>query len=141
MKITQIQIRLVKRSFGLASKRKKQIAQLFFDRLFELDPELRPLFNYVNTAEQGERVLRMLALIVSTLDDIKTFDSTMKAMGQRHIGYGVKKDHYRTFGSALIWALEKSLGAEFTPAMREAWRTAITLMASTATQEQDDALT
>lgn len=123
------------------STRKKQIAHLFFDRLFELDPELRPLFNYVDTEEQGERVLRMLALIVNTLQDVKAFDSTMKAMGQRHVGYGVKKEHYQTFGDALLWALDKSLGDAFTPAMHEAWRTAYTLMASTAIDTQDDALT
>jgi len=140
MHITQIQIRLVRRSFGLASTRKSEVAQLFFDRLFELDPELRPLFDYIDTEIQGERMLRMLALVVNTLDDRETFEPEMKAMGQRHIGYGVKKEHYQTFSGALLWALEKSLGHDFTPAMREAWRVAIAVMARTATEHQDNAL-
>lgn len=140
MQITQIQIRLVRRSFGLASIRRKQVAQLFFDRLFELDPALRPMFDYIGTEIQGERVLRMLALLVNTLDDRAVFEPEMKAMGQRHIVYGVRKDHYKTFSEALLWALEKCLGGEFTPAMREAWRVAIDVMARTATENQDSAL-
>ena len=141
MKITQIQIRLVRRSFSLASSRKTQIAQLFFDRLFQLDPNLRPLFDYVDTDEQGERVLRMLAFIIKTLDDMPTFESEIKAMGQRHLGYGVKKEDYQKFNEAFLWALEKGLGNAFTPAMREAWRTTTALITRTATEHQDSALT
>jgi len=141
MKITRIQIRLVQRSFGLVATQKKQIAHLFFDRLFEQDPALRSLFAYLDAEEQGERVLRMLALIVSTLDDMQSFDQVITAMGQRHIGYGVRKADYQTFNQALLWAMSQCLGDAFTPAMCEAWRAALDLIATTATEGQDDALT
>lgn len=141
MQITRIQIRLVRRSFSLASTHTQQIAALFFDRLFELDPDLRPLFNYVDTEAQGERVMRMLALVVSTLDNMDSFEPAVKSLGERHINYGVRDEHYQTFNAALLWALEQSLGTDFTPAMREAWRTALALMSKTATDGHSGALT
>lgn len=139
MKISQIQIRLVRRCFSLASTNTPQIAALFYDRLFELDPTIRRLFENTDMNEQRKKVMHMLAFIVNTLDDPVTFQSTMQALGKRHLDYGVQKDHYDLFNTALLWALEKSLDSKFTPAMREAWRTTLQLMKEAATNDLYDA--
>ena len=132
MKITQIQIRLVRRSFSLASTRAPQIAGLFFDRLFELDPQIRQLFQDVDMERHGKKVMRMLALIISTLDDEAALDPAMQAMGKRHAKYGVRAEHYETFCEALLWALERGLDKQFTPAMHEAWRTTLEIITEKA---------
>lgn len=129
MTITPNQIRLVRRSFSLASTRAPQIAALFFDRLFELEPELRPLFRHVDMERQGKKVMRMLALIINALDNEEVADPALKAMGQRHVKYGARAEHYQPFNAALLWAIEHSLGSQFTPAMREAWQAALEMIA------------
>ena len=139
MKISQIQIRLVRRCFSLASTNTAQIAALFYDRLFELDPTIRRLFENTDMNEQRKKVMHMLAFIINTLDDPATFQSTMQALGKRHLDYGVQKDHYDLFNTALLWALEKSLASKFTPAMREAWRTTLQMMKEAATNDLYDA--
>lgn len=131
MKLTQIQIRLVQRSFGKAAARKRQIAALFYDRLLELDPTLRPMFKG-DMEEQGRKFMNMLALIVSHLNDPEELKRRMQATSQRHIGYGVKPEHYQTVCAALLWSLEQGLGKEFTPAMREAWQSAYSIIAEIA---------
>lgn len=131
MTITQIQIRLVRRSFGRAATKKRLIAALFYDRLFELDPALRPMFKG-DMEEQGRKFMRMLALIVSHLDDLDQLKTKLQSSNQRHNTIGVRPEHYETVGAALLWALEMGLGKEFTPAMREAWLTAYEIIAQLA---------
>ncbi len=52
-------------------------------------------------------------------------------LGERHAGYGVRKEHYLTLEQALIAMLEKCLGPNFTPETRLAWACVYELLAST----------
>src|SRR5690606_6076252 len=131
MQLTQIQIRLVQRSFGRAATKKRLIATLFYDRLLELDPSLRPMFKG-DMEEQGRKFMRMLALIVSRLHEPEELKRRIEAASQRHNDVGVRPEHYLTVGAALLWALEQGLGKEFTPAMREAWLAAYDVIAQIA---------
>jgi nitric oxide dioxygenase len=63
----------------------------------------------------------------------------VRALGARHAGYGVEEEHYATVGAALLWTLDKGLGAEFTPAVREAWTTTYSLLANTMIDAQRSA--
>jgi methyl-accepting chemotaxis protein len=132
MQLTQIQIRQVQQSFGKAATKRRFITTLFYDRLFELDPSLRPMFRNLNLEEQGCRFMQMLALVISSLNDPARFKQRLENLGERHLYYGVQREHYTTFGAALLWALEKGLGKDFTPAAREAWRAFYNLVAETA---------
>jgi hemoglobin-like flavoprotein len=132
MQLTQIQIRQVQQSFGKAATKRSFITSLFYDRLFELNPKLRPMFGSLNLQEQGCKFMEMLALVISSLNDPVKFKQRLENMGERHLYYGVKREHYTTFGSALLWALEKGLGKDFTPAVREAWRAFYDMVAETA---------
>jgi hemoglobin-like flavoprotein len=93
---------------------------LFYERLFELDPALRPLFR-CDLEAQERRMLDSLGNLVDALDDPESFQSKLWALGRRHVGYGVENRHYETVGAALLWAMEQSLGATFTPEVRAAW--------------------
>jgi hemoglobin-like flavoprotein len=97
-----------------------QAAALFYGRLFELDPKLRPMF-HGDIAEQGKKLMTMLGLAVAGLDDLDKLKPALHALGGRHVDYGVADEHYDTVGAALLWTLEKGLGPEFTPEVKEAW--------------------
>ncbi|MBZ0302895.1 MAG: hypothetical protein K8J31_24330 [Anaerolineae bacterium] len=134
MKLTQIQIRLVQRSFGRAATKKRLVASLFYDRLMELDSTLRPMFK-ADMEEQGRKFLRMLALIVSHLDQPAELQRLIQTNHERHLRQGVKarREDYQTVCSAFIWALEHAFGKGFTPAMREAWQATFDFIADIAT--------
>lgn len=93
---------------------------MFYNRLFELDPALRPLFNG-DMAEQCRKLMQMLAVAVESLDHLETILPSVQALGQRHVVYGVKIEHYATVAEALLWTLEQGLGETFTPEVKEAW--------------------
>jgi hemoglobin-like flavoprotein len=123
------QLQLVRGTFARVEPISDQAAALFYGRLFELDPSLRSLFRG-DMVEQGRKLMQMIAVVVHGLDRLPTIVPGIEALGRRHAGYGVRDGHYTTVGSALLWTLEQGLGPAFTPAVREAWTAAYTLLAT-----------
>ena len=128
--MTPQEIALVRTSFAAVRPIADQAAALFYERLFTLDPALRPMFKGDMRA-QGAKLMQMIGLAVAGLDSLPTLVPALHDLGHRHAGYGVELRHYETVGSALIWTLEQGLGAAFTPAVRDAWLVAYHLLAKT----------
>jgi hemoglobin-like flavoprotein len=103
-------------------------AALFYDRLFEVDPSLRPLFAKTEMTAQRGKLLQALALVVASLDRLETLVPILEQLGRRHVSYGVRKQHYQSVGSALLWTLERGLGADWTREAEEAWAQAYALV-------------
>lgn len=130
------QIRLVKQTFEAIrppSRTSELVVTRFYRRLFELDPELRPLFKG-DIKAQGEKLMEMLAYLIDGLDNPATTLSTLRALGQRHATYGVQAKDYATMEAALLWTVQQSLGASYTPQVEAAWRAAYELIASVMQQ-------
>ena len=124
------QVALVQESFAKVVPIAAQAAEMFYDRLFQLDPELRPLFKG-DMKEQGKKLMSALGVVVSNLKQPEKIIGTIQEMGKRHGGYGVKAPHYDTVGQALLWTLEQGLGPAFTPETRAAWAAAYGVVADT----------
>ena len=124
------QVDLVQSSFAKVQPISDAAAQMFYDRLFELDPTLRPMFTS-DLREQGKKLMSMLAMVVSNLRHLDRIVPGVRALGERHVHYGVRDEHYATVGSALLWTLERGLGSFFTEDVREAWAAAFSLVAVT----------
>ena len=125
-----IQKELVQTSFAQVRPIAETAAALFYRRLFELDPTLRPLFKG-DLEEQGRKLMDMLGVAVKGLDRPEALLPALANLGRRHAGYGVKERDYETVGEALLWTLEQGLGPSFTPEVREAWATVYRLVADT----------
>ena len=105
-------------------------ASLFYGRLFELDPSLKPMFTS-DIKEQGKKLMTMITVAVRGLDDLGTLVPAVQALGRRHAGYGVKEEHYTTVAVALLWTLEKGLGDSWNAEVQEAWVVVYTILADT----------
>jgi hemoglobin-like flavoprotein len=128
--MTPLQKSLVKQTFAEVVPIADQAASMFYARLFELDPSLRPLFK-ISVAEQGKKLMQTLAYCVSKLDALDELLPAVKALGHKHAGYGVKDGDYETVGAALLWTLEKGLGAAFTPDVMASWAAVYQALATT----------
>lgn len=124
------QIELVQSSFAEVLPIADDAAALFYGRLFELDPSLRPMFRG-DLREQGKKLMTMLHGVVANLRSLDRIIPGVRAMATRHVGYGVRDQHYDTVGSALLWTLEQGLGEGFTPEVRDAWIEAYMILATT----------
>ncbi|GAB5560577.1 MAG: globin family protein [Synoicihabitans sp.] len=105
-------------------------ATLFYQRLFEIDPDLRPLFPEDMVA-QKRKLMTAIGAAVRGLDDLKSLVPILQQMGARHVNYGVKPEHYSTVGSALLWTLEQGLGVDFTAEVKDAWSAVYGVIAET----------
>ncbi|MGE0329247.1 MAG: globin family protein [Ramlibacter sp.] len=125
--MTPQQITLVQASFADVKPIAATAAELFYNRLFTLDPALRPLFKG-DMGQQGQMLMSMIGAAVSGLKDLERLAPVVRQLGARHVRYGVQAQHYATVGSALLWTLGQGLGDKFTPDVREAWTAAYTLL-------------
>lgn len=126
--MNQTQIQYVQDSFEQVKPISDVAATLFYGRLFELDPTLRPYFKG-DMSEQKNKLMTALAFVVAGLDRPESILPAVQALGKRHVGYGVQDAHYETVGAALLWTLGQGLGEQFTAAVAEAWAAAYTLLA------------
>jgi hemoglobin-like flavoprotein len=121
--MTPRQIEIVKLSFAKIMPFKDQAAELFYCRLFELDPSLRLMFRSDMT-EQKQKLMVAIALVVTNLEKMDNLLPAVRELGQRHKSYGVRNRHYDVVGAALMWTLEIGMGSSWTNELAEAWKDA-----------------
>jgi hemoglobin-like flavoprotein len=128
--VTPRQIALVQESWKRVQPLADKAAELFYMRLFSLEPSVRRLFKG-DMVEQGRKLMSMISVAVNSLARLETIVPAVQALGRRHAGYGVKKHHYTVVEAALLWTLAQGLGEKFTREIEEAWRTAYRVLATT----------
>lgn len=121
------QVELIQTSFVQLLSQADSGAKLFYNRLFELAPDLRPLFKG-DMAQQRRNFMDTLQIVVNGLSNLEKLLPSVQALGRRHAGYGVQEEHYETVGEALLWALEQKFGQDFTPELKRAWISAYILL-------------
>ncbi|WP_316231351.1 globin family protein [Bradyrhizobium sp. SZCCHNR1051] len=121
--MTPSQIALVQDSFAKVAPISDQAAGIFYDRLFEVAPQVRPMFPD-DLTEQRKKLMATLAVVVNGLANLPAILPAASALAKRHVDYGAKPEHYPVVGSALLWTLEKGLGEAWTPEVAEAWTAA-----------------
>jgi nitric oxide dioxygenase len=119
--MTENDITLIRESFAHLHRRKTETAQLFYGRLFDIAPEVRPLFKG-DIKSQGAKLMETLLVAIATLNDRDGLTILLEKLGRTHRDYHVEPEHYDHVGEALIWTLRTSLGDDFTPAVERAWR-------------------
>jgi nitric oxide dioxygenase len=121
--MTPDQVKLVQESFSKVAPISEQAAVLFYDRLFEVAPAVKSMFP-ADLTEQRKKLMATLAVVVNGLTNLESVLPAASALAKRHVGYGAKPEHYPVVGGALLWTLEKGLGAAWTPELAAAWTAA-----------------
>lgn len=137
--MTPNKIQLVQESFKAVAPIAETAAELFYTRLFEIAPEVEPLFDTSDMAAQGKKLMQTLAVAVKGLSDLPSIVPIVQQLGVKHINYGVETSHFSAVGDALLWTLEQGLGAQWSPALLEAWSEAYTLLSTTMIDAMEEA--
>jgi nitric oxide dioxygenase len=125
--MTPEQVKLVQQSFAQVVPIADKAAEIFYDRLFELAPAVKPLFRG-DMAEQRRKLIATLAVVVGGLSDLPSVLPAASALAKRHVGYGAQPEHYPVVGEALLWTLARGLGPQWTPDVAGAWTAAYTTL-------------
>ena len=125
--MTPQQVTLIQQSFAKVAPISEQAAALFYGRLFEIAPQVKPLFRG-DMKGQGLKLMATLAVVVNGLTNLETILPAASALAKKHVTYGVEAEHYAPVGAALLWTLERGLGADWTPDLAAAWTAAYTTL-------------
>jgi hemoglobin-like flavoprotein len=118
--MTARQVALVQQSFRLIEPIIEDASVLFYERLFEIDPSLQQMFQR-SRRDQARLLAQTLTVVVKGIDKPAQLKNAVKALGERHAGYGVRDEHYAVVAEALLWTLEAGLKDAFTSDVRDAW--------------------
>lgn len=121
--MTPEEVGLVRATFEKVKPIAPAAAGIFYGRLFEIAPEVKPLFAG-DMSEQGKKLMATLAVVIGSLHDLPAILPAASALAKKHVAYGVKPGHYAPVGEALLWTLERGLGADWTPQVAAAWGSA-----------------
>ena len=121
--MTPDQVKLVQQSFAKVAPISETAAVLFYDRLFEIAPQVKAMFPSDLTL-QRKKLMATLAVVVNGLGNLESVLPAASALAKRHVGYGARAEHYPVVGAALLWTLEKGLGDAWTPETAAAWTAA-----------------
>jgi hemoglobin-like flavoprotein len=127
--MTSNEIELVQSTFEKVRPISEAAARMFYGRLFEIAPEVKPLFKG-DMAEQGRKLMATLAVVIGSLHDLPTILPAVSTLAKKHVEYGVKPSHYAAVGVALLWTLERGLGTAWTPEAAKAWTNAYTTLSN-----------
>jgi hemoglobin-like flavoprotein len=128
MSMTPQQIELVQSTFRQVQPIAATAADIFYDRLFEIEPSARALFKR-DIKGQGHDFMQVLAVAVGGLSTMSTLVPIVQQLGVRHAGYGVRAAHYESARAALMWMLALTLQDAYTEDVRAAWNTAFAMLA------------
>ncbi len=136
--MTPEQVGLIQKSFEKVAPIQEVAADLFYNRLFELDPSLRTMFPE-DLSEQKKKLMATIAFVVASLDRLDQIVPAVESLGRSHVAYGVQDKHYDTVGAALLWTLEQGLGEAWNDELKSAWAAAYGLLADTMQSAAADA--
>ncbi|MFK7967323.1 MAG: globin family protein [Burkholderiaceae bacterium] len=118
--MTPEQKQIVKDTWAQVLPIKDAAADMFYGRLFEQYPEVRPYFKS-DMKGQGEKLMTMLNQAVMSLDHIEKLIAPLHQAGLAHKGYGVHASDYDKVGECFLWTLSQGLGDAYTADVAEAW--------------------
>lgn len=121
---------LLRNSFNLVVDRQPQITPRFYEILFARYPQVQPLFGRNARKQQAEMLQQALVAVIEHLEDASWLETTLSAMGKKHIEYGVTDEMYEWVGASLLATLAEIAGNDWTPELEQAWSTAYGAIAS-----------
>lgn len=137
MKLTEQEIRTVKETWGIVITKKLAAGQLFYNRLFEIAPDVKHLFKE-DISEQADKLVSMVTIIAAKLNKLDEVLKEVDFLARKHNKYGAKPEHYKAVGEALLWTLEQGLHDKWTPEVKGAWTKVYTILSSAMIQVQNE---
>lgn len=105
----------------------EQAMCLFYDRLFEIAPEVRSLFQG-DLIAQRRMLMQMVHSVVIGLTRPENILMGLHELGRVHESYGIRLLDYDVLKEVFLWMLSQILEEEFTDEVRTAWEQTLNLV-------------
>ncbi len=127
--MTPQQETLIRETWRQVSPIAEAAAEMFYSRLFEIEPAARELFHATDMARQRRAVIEALTFVVEELEKPEALLPVLHDLGRRHAAYGLRDTHFEAVGAALLWTLAQGLGPAWSPKAEAAWTEAYGMIA------------
>jgi hemoglobin-like flavoprotein len=117
-------------SFDLLAPRGEELMDEFYSRLFAAAPAVRPFFPS-DLKRQKTMLLATLVLLRKSLRNLDAIVPKLKDLGERHVAYGARPEHYPLVGATLIASMAAIGGPNWKPEYERAWGAAFEIVAAT----------
>lgn len=118
--LTAEQKRLIRESFVRLEPAIDLVGQLFYLKLYRLDPSFRARFGG-DPEVLGRKFIAGVKLTIVSLKHEDCLTPIIKLLGLRQRQLGMKVRDYRMMSKAWIWTLERSLEKSLTRQTKDAW--------------------
>lgn len=123
-------IEALETSFDLLAPRGDELVEVFYERLFDRAPGVRPLFAHVDMKKQRAMLLATLVLLRKSLRDLDSVAPKLREMGARHVSYGAVPGAYPIVGEVLIASMAQLAGDAWTNEHAASWAEAYAVVQS-----------
>jgi nitric oxide dioxygenase len=125
-------IAVIKATVPVLQQHGEALTRLFYQRLFENNPEVKVFFNQAH--QQAGSQQRALAAAVcayaENIDNPAALSAAVELIAQKHASMGIQPEHYPIVGQNLLAAIKELLGDAATDEIINAWAEAYQALAS-----------
>jgi len=109
----------------------------FYQAFFNLDKTARRLFQGRSLEKQSRSLMKVIKMIMDTLEDPTTMLPYVQRLGARHLIYGVYPKDFQSWAIAFTQTLAEYIPNIMTAHLKEAWFVLITKLGHTMTESYD----
>lgn len=132
-------VNIIKATLPILQQHGEALTTLFYERMFENNPEVKPYFNQAHqqSGSQQRALAGAICAYAEHIDQPEKLASAVELIAQKHASLGIKEEHYPIVGENLLAAIKTLLGDAATDDIIDAWAEAYTsLMAIFVNREQ-----
>lgn len=124
-------IELVKSTVPALKEKGLAITQVFYKRMFEQNPEVKPMFNMAKQASGAQPKALAMAVLAAAqnIENLRAIGNAVAKIAEVHCDCMVKEEHYPIVGKHLLWAIKEVLGEAATKEIIDAWAKAYDVIA------------
>lgn len=124
-------IAVIKSTAPVLQEHAEALTRLFYARMFEHNPEVKPYFNpaHQRSGEQQRALAGAIVAYATHIDRLQALGPAVRLIAHKHASLGVQPEHYPIVGENLLGAIAELLGEAATPEILGAWGEAYGVLA------------
>lgn len=133
-----LNVTALRESFELVAPRADQLAERFYEKLFEDYPDLLRYFTHTDFSEQRGKLIQALVLVLKSLENPPALTKVLHQLGGQHGEMGIQEEDYPPVANTLLSVLGEYAGEAWNEELEETWRQALEAVATTMIEGAND---
>jgi hemoglobin-like flavoprotein len=120
MMLTAEEKTIIKLSFAQLNEDNVNIAEYFYDNLFQMAPLIKPMFKSDRKIIE-QHFYELISAAVNEIDHFESLRPRLLELGKRHRKYGAQTNHFAVVKAAFILSIQYALREKCNETMGVAW--------------------